>query len=151
MNVNIQVTLLHDDAQLPAYQTTGSAGMDLHARLDSPLTLGPLERAVVPTGIAVALPEGYEAQIRARSGLSSKHGVTIVNGGGTIDSDYRGEVGAVLINLGSESFVIEPGMRIAQMVIARYDKADWQVVSSLDETDRGIGGFGSTGTVVAAP
>lgn len=151
MNVNIQVTLLHDDAQLPAYQTTGSAGMDLHARLDSPLTLGPLERAVVPTGIAVALPEGYEAQIRARSGLSSKHGVTIVNGVGTIDSDYRGEVGALVINLGSESFVIEPGMRIAQMVIARYDKADWQVVSSLDETDRGIGGFGSTGTVVAAP
>lgn len=125
--------------------------MDLHARLDSPLTLGPLERAVVPTGIAVALPEGYEAQIRARSGLSSKHGVTIVNGVGTIDSDYRGEVGALVINLGSESFVIEPGMRIAQMVIARYDKADWQVVSSLDETDRGIGGFGSTGTVVAAP
>ena len=151
MNVNIQVTLLHDDAQLPAYQTTGSAGMDLHARLDSPLTLGPLERAVVPTGIAVALPDGYEAQIRARSGLSSKHGVTIVNGVGTIDSDYRGEVGALVINLGSESFVIEPGMRIAQMVIARYDKADWQVVSSLDETDRGIGGFGSTGTVVAAP
>lgn len=151
MNVNIQVTLLHDDAQLPAYQTTGSAGMDLHARLDSPLTLGPLERAVVPTGIAVALPEGYEAQIRARSGLSSKHGVTIVNGVGTIDSDYRGEVGALVINLGSESFVIEPGMRIAQMVIARYDKADWQVVSSLDETDRGIGGLGSTGTVVAAP
>ena len=151
MNVNIQVTLLHDDAQLPAYQTTGSAGMDLHARLDSPLTLGPLERAVVPTGIAVALPEGYEAQIRARSGLSSKHGVTIVNGVGTIDSDYRGEVGALVINLGSESFVIEPGMRIAQMVIARYDKADWQVVSSLDETDRGIGGVGSTGTVVAAP
>ena len=125
--------------------------MDLHARLDGPLTLGPLERAVVPTGIAVALPEGYEAQIRARSGLSSKHGVTIVNGVGTIDSDYRGEVGALVINLGSESFVIEPGMRIAQMVIARYDKADWQVVSSLDETDRGIGGFGSTGTVVAAP
>ena len=125
--------------------------MDLHARLDGPLTLGPLERAVVPTGIAVALPEGYEAQIRARSGLSSKHGVTIVNGVGTIDSDYRGEVGALVINLGSESFVIEPGMRIAQMVIARYDKADWQVVSSLDETDRGIGGFGSTGTVMAAP
>jgi dUTP pyrophosphatase len=125
--------------------------MDLHARLDGPLTLGPLERAVVPTGIAVALPEGYEAQIRARSGLSSKHGVTMVNGVGTIDSDYRGEVGALVINLGSETFVIEPGMRIAQMVIARYDKADWQVVSSLNETDRGIGGFGSTGTVVAAP
>lgn len=149
MNVNIQVTLLHDDAQLPAYQTTGSAGMDLHARLDGPLTLGPLERAVVPTGIAIALPEGYEAQIRARSGLSSKHGITMVNGVGTIDSDYRGEVGALVINLSNEPFVIEPGMRIAQMVIARYDRADWQAVSSLDETERGANGFGSTGTVAA--
>lgn len=148
MNVNIQVTLLHDDAQLPAYQTTGSAGMDLHARLDGPLTLGPLERTVVPTGIAIALPEGYEAQIRARSGLSSKHGITMVNGVGTIDSDYRGEVGALVINLSNETFVIEPGMRIAQMVIARYDRADWQVVSSLDETERGVNGFGSTGIVV---
>lgn len=150
MNVNIQVTLLHDDAQLPAYQTTGSAGMDLHARLDSPLTLGPLERTVVPTGIAIALPEGYEAQIRARSGLSSKHGITMVNGVGTIDSDYRGEVGALVINLSNEPFVIEPDMRIAQMIISQYDKAEWQVVPSLDETDRGVNGFGSTGTVVVA-
>lgn len=123
--------------------------MDLHARLDGPLALGPLERTVVPTGIAVALPEGYEAQIRARSGLSSKHGITMVNGVGTIDSDYRGEVGALVINLSNEPFVIEPGMRIAQMVIARYDRADWQVVSSLDETERGANGFGSTGIVVA--
>jgi dUTP pyrophosphatase len=150
MNVNIQVTLLHDDTQLPAYQTTGSAGMDLHARLDGPLTLGPLERTVVPTGIAIALPEGYEAQIRARSGLSSKHGITMVNGVGTIDSDYRGEVGALVVNLSNETFVIEPGMRIAQMVIARYDRADWQLVSSLDETERGANGFGSTGIVAAA-
>ena len=149
MNVNIQVTLLHDDAQLPAYQTTGSAGMDLHARLDSPLTLGPLERTVVPTGIAISLPEGYEAQIRARSGLSSKHGITMVNGVGTIDSDYRGEVGALVINLSSVPFTIEPGMRVAQMIITQYDKAEWQIVPSLDETDRGVNGFGSTGTVVA--
>lgn len=144
MNVNIQVTLLHDDALLPAYQTEGSAGMDLHARLDSPLTLSPLERMVVPTGIAIALPEGYEAQIRARSGLSSKHGITMVNGVGTIDSDYRGEVGALVINLSNEPFVIEPGMRIAQMIIARYEQATWQVVDTLDETVRGVDGFGST-------
>jgi dUTP pyrophosphatase len=145
MSVPIEVTKLHADTQLPEYQTTGSAGMDLHARLDDPVTLAPLERAVIPTGIAIALPEGYEAQIRARSGLSSKHGITMVNGVGTIDSDYRGEVGALVVNLGQEPFVIEPGMRIAQMVIARYERADWQVVSVLDETERGADGFGSTG------
>jgi dUTP pyrophosphatase len=145
MSVPIEVTKLHADTQLPEYQTTGSAGMDLHARLDDPVTLAPLERAVIPTGIAIALPEGYEAQIRARSGLSSKHGITMVNGVGTIDSDYRGEVGALVVNLSQEPFVIEPGMRIAQMVIARYERADWQVVSVLDETERGADGFGSTG------
>lgn len=149
MTVQINVAILHANAQLPQYQTAGSAGMDLHARLDTPMTLGPLERAVVPTGIAIALPEGYEAQIRARSGLSSKYGITMVNGVGTIDSDYRGEVGALVINLSNEAFVIEPNMRIAQMVIARYSQADWQVVPSLDETERGAGGFGSTGTVVS--
>ncbi|MDT4833767.1 Deoxyuridine 5'-triphosphate nucleotidohydrolase [compost metagenome] len=149
MGVQVKVVRLHEGTQLPQYQTTGSAGMDLHARLDGPLTLGPLERAVVPTGIAIALPEGYEAQIRARSGLSSKYGITMVNGVGTIDSDYRGEVGALVINLGNEPFIVEPGMRIAQMVVARYDRADWQVVSSLDETERGVNGFGSTGAVAA--
>ena len=149
MAVQINVVALHPDTQLPQYQTTGSAGMDLHARLDGPMTLGPLERSVVPTGIAIALPEGYEAQIRARSGLSSKHGITMVNGVGTIDSDYRGEVGALVINLSNEPFVVEPGMRIAQMVIARYSQADWQVVTSLDETERGVGGFGSTGAVAS--
>lgn len=143
--MQVEVTKLHTDTQLPEYQTAGSAGMDLHARLDSPVTLGPLERAIIPTGIAIALPVGYEAQIRARSGLSSKHGITMVNGVGTIDSDYRGEVGALVVNLSQEPFVIEPGMRIAQMVFARYERADWQVVSALDETERGANGFGSTG------
>lgn len=145
MNVQIALTKLHADTQLPEYQTTGSAGMDLHARLDGPVTLGPLERAVIPTGIAIALPAGYEAQIRARSGLSSKHGITMINGVGTIDSDYRGEVGALVVNLSQEPFVVEPGMRIAQMVVARYERADWQIVSVLDETERGADGFGSTG------
>lgn len=149
MSVEIKVVRLHEDTQLPHYQTTGSAGMDLHARLDGPLTLGPLERAVVPTGIAIALPEGYEAQIRARSGLSSKHGITMVNGVGTIDSDYRGEVGALVINLSSEPFVIEPGMRIAQMIFARYEQAAWEEVAVLDDTERGAGGFGSTGATSA--
>lgn len=145
MGVQIKVVRLHEDTQLPQYQTTGSAGMDLHARLDGPLTLGPLERTVVPTGIAIALPEGHEAQIRARSGLSSKHGITMVNGVGTIDSDYRGEVGALVINLSNEPFVIEPGMRIAQMIFARYEQAVWGEVAVLDDTERGDGGFGSTG------
>ncbi len=149
MSVEIKVVRLHEDTQLPQYQTNGSAGMDLHARLDSPLTLGPLERAVVPTGIAIALPEGYEAQIRARSGLSSKHGITMVNGVGTIDSDYRGEVGALVINLSSESFVIEPGMRIAQMIFARYEQVMWGEVAMLDDTERGAGGFGSTGAATS--
>lgn len=150
MGVQIKVVRLHEDTQLPQYQTTGSAGMDLHARLDGPLALGPLERAVIPTGIAIALPEGHEAQIRARSGLSSKHGITMVNGVGTIDSDYRGEVGALVINLSNEPFVIEPGMRIAQMIFARYEQAAWEEVAVLDDTERGDGGFGSTGATMRA-
>ena len=142
----IEITKLHNDAQLPVYQTTGSAGMDLSARLDAPVILQPMARTVIPTGIAIALPLGYEAQIRARSGLSSKYGITLVNGIGTIDSDYRGEVGALVVNLGQEVFTIEPGMRIAQMVIARYEQVDWRVVSELSETRRGAGGYGSTGS-----
>lgn len=145
MSVRIPVTLLHGDSQLPDYQTEGSAGMDLHACVDEPITLAPLERRAIPTGIAIALPVGYEAQVRARSGLSSKYGITMVNGVGTIDSDYRGEIGALVINLGSEAFTIEPGMRIAQLVIARYERAEWDVATSLDVTERGAGGFGSTG------
>lgn len=140
----ILIKKLHTDAVLPEYQTKGAAGADLHARLDAAITLQPLERAMVPTGLAMAIPLGYEVQIRARSGMSIKHGITMVNGIGTIDADYRGEVAALVINLGQDAFTIEPGMRIAQMVVAKYEVADWEVVESLDETDRGSGGFGST-------
>ena len=142
--MNIAIVKLHPDALLPEYQTTGAAGADLHARLDAPLTLQPMERARVPTGLAMAIPEGYEVQIRARSGLSIKHGITMVNGVGTIDADYRGEVAALVINLGQEPFTIEPNMRIAQMVVARYEAVEWSLADALSETDRGAGGFGST-------
>lgn len=142
--MNIPILRLHPDAILPEYQTTGAAGADLHARLDAPILLKPMERAMVPTGLSIAIPEGYEVQIRARSGLSIKHGITMVNGVGTIDADYRGEVCALVINLGSEPFTVEPGMRIAQMVVARYETAQWHSVEVLDETTRGSGGFGST-------
>lgn len=132
---------------LPAYETAGSAGMDLRAALadDQPLTLAPGARALVPTGLKIALEAGYEAQVRPRSGLALKHGITCLNAPGTVDSDYRGEVGVILANLGSESFVIRRGERIAQMVIARYAQATMVEVEALDETARGAGGFGSTG------
>lgn len=143
--MDVQIIKLHPDAVLPSYQTDGAAGMDLHARLDAPVTLAPGERRLIPTGLAVALPIGYEAQVRARSGLSIKHGITMVNGVGTIDADYRGEVGALVINLGQEPFVIEPGLRIAQLVVARYERVQWRVADELDATARGTGGFGSTG------
>lgn len=134
------------DLPLPAYATVHSAGMDLLAALAEPVTLQPGERRLVPTGLAIALPEGFEAQVRPRSGLALKHGVTLMNSPGTIDADYRGEVGVILVNLGAEPFTVERGMRIAQMVIARYARADWSVVDSLPDSDRGTGGFGSTGT-----
>lgn len=146
--MKIKITKLHKDAILPEYQTAGAAGADIHARLDAPVTLVPMERRMIPTGLAMAIPEGYEVQIRARSGLSIKHGITMVNGIGTIDNDYRGEMGVLLINLGQEPFVVEPGMRIAQMVVARYETASWQEVEVLDETERGEGGYGSTGATV---
>tara|TARA_R110002124_G_scaffold230283_1_gene395387 strand:+ start:4619 stop:5068 length:450 start_codon:yes stop_codon:yes gene_type:complete len=132
---------------LPAYETAGSAGMDLRAALadDQPLTLAPGARALVPTGLKIALEAGYEAQVRPRSGLALKHGITCLNAPGTVDSDYRGEVGVILANLGSESFVIRRGERIAQMIIARYAQATMVEVEALDETARGAGGFGSTG------
>ncbi len=142
--MNIQIKKLRDSAILPAYQTEQAAGMDLHACLDEPMTLQPMERHMIPTGIAIALPVGYEAQVRARSGLSIKHGITMVNGVGTVDADYRGEIGVLVINLGSEPFTIEPAMRIAQLVIARYETAAWQEVDELSDTVRGDGGFGST-------
>ena len=132
---------------LPAYETTGSAGMDLRAAVadDQPLTLAPGARALVPTGLKIALEPGFEAQVRPRSGLALKHGITCLNSPGTIDSDYRGEVGVILANLGQEPFVIRRGERIAQMVIARHEQAQMVEVAALDDTARGAGGFGSTG------
>ncbi|HZV85462.1 MAG TPA: dUTP diphosphatase [Brevundimonas sp.] len=135
------------DLPLPAYETGGSAGMDLRAAVaeDTPLTLAPGARALVPTGLKIALESGYEAQVRPRSGLALKHGITCLNSPGTIDSDYRGEVGVILANLGQEPFVIRRGERIAQMVIARHEQAVMVEVEALDDTARGAGGFGSTG------
>ena len=131
--------------QLPTYATVGSAGMDLKANTSEPIALKPMERYLFPTGIYIQLPEGYEAQIRPRSGLAAKYGITVTNCVGTIDSDYIGEVGVSLINLSNDTFVIQPGERIAQMVIAKYEKITWNEVATLDETERGSGGFGSTG------
>lgn len=130
---------------LPQYATEQSAGMDLRANLDTPIVLKPLQRCLVPTGIFMALPKGYEAQVRPRSGLAIKKGVGVLNSPGTIDADYRGEVCVILVNLSSEEFVVEDGERIAQMVIARHEQADWQEVDVLDDTERGSGGFGHTG------
>ena len=143
--MNINVVKLKETAILPVYQTVGAAGADIHACIDEPIVMRPLERKMIPTGLAMAIPEGYEVQIRARSGMSIKHGITMVNGIGTIDADYRGEVGVLLINLSQDAFTIEPGMRIAQMVVAKYDVADWNVVEVLDETVRGANGYGSSG------
>lgn len=131
--------------QLPAYATLQSAGMDLRANLEASVVLHPMERKLIKTGLFVALPEGFEAQVRPRSGLALKHGITVLNTPGTIDADYRGEIGVVLINLSQEDFVIEDGERIAQMVIARHEQAELVVVEELDETERGAGGYGHTG------
>ena len=130
---------------LPAYETLHAAGMDLRADLDAPVSLKPLERKLVPTGLYIELPEGFEAQIRPRSGLAYKHGISIVNAPGTIDADYRGEIGVLLVNLSDQVFEINPGERIAQMVVARHEKVEWQEVESLTETSRGAGGYGHTG------
>ena len=131
---------------LPSYQTSQSAGMDLRANNPEPIVLKPLMRAIVPTGLFIELPEGYEAQIRPRSGLAARKGIGLVNSPGTIDADYRGEIGVIVVNLSNEDFTIENGERIAQMVIAKHEVVSWQEVESLDESDRGSGGFGSTGT-----
>lgn len=130
---------------LPEYATPLSAGMDLRANIDAPILLKPLQRALIPTGLYIALPEGYEAQIRPRSGLAIKKGISIVNAPGTIDADYRGEIGIILVNLSNEDFIVEDGERIAQMVIARYEHIKFEKVDTLDETERGSGGFGHTG------
>ncbi len=130
---------------LPSYATEKSAGMDLKAYINEPVTLAPLGRAMIPTGIYLALPDGTEAQVRPRSGLAAKHGISVLNAPGTIDADYRGEVKVILVNLSDTPFVVNPGERIAQMVIAKYEKTEWDEVECLDETERGEGGFGSTG------
>lgn len=131
---------------LPSYATALSAGMDLRANIETPITLNPLERQLVPTGIYIALPPGYEAQVRPRSGLATKHGITVINSPGTVDADYRGEIRVSLVNLSKEPFTIEDGERIAQMVVARHETVEWNTVDTLDETERGAGGWGSTGS-----
>lgn len=130
---------------LPLYQTPLSAGMDVRADLEQSVTLAPLGRAMIPTGLYVELPEGYEMQVRPRSGLAAKHGITVLNSPGTIDADYRGEIRIILVNLSSEAFTIEPGERIAQLVVARHEQVEWEPVEELGITERGAGGFGSTG------
>lgn len=130
---------------MPQYSTASSAGMDLRAYVETPIVLKPMQRALVPTGIYIALPDGYEAQVRPRSGLALKHGVTVLNTPGTIDADYRGEVGVILMNLGQEDFVINDGERIAQMIVAKFEHADLLPVEILDDTERGTGGFGHSG------
>ncbi|MCB0712253.1 MAG: dUTP diphosphatase [Ignavibacteriae bacterium] len=146
--MNVQIIRIRegfDDLPLPSYATDGAAGMDLRAAVDRPITLAPGERASVPTGIAIALPRGFECQVRPRSGLAMKHGISMVNNPGTVDEDYRGEIGVLLINHGEEPFTIERGERIAQIVIARYERITWEMVGELPESNRGSGGFGSTG------
>lgn len=131
--------------QLPAYATPESAGMDLRANITEPIVLHPLERRIIPTGLYIALPPGYEAQVRPRSGLAFKHGITVLNSPGTIDSDYRGELGVLLVNLSNEDFTVEASERIAQMVIARHEQGEFVEVEELDDTERGAGGYGHTG------
>jgi dUTP pyrophosphatase len=145
MSVTVKVinTSVHE---LPNYETLSSAGMDLRAQLAEPITLKPLGRAIVKTGLFIELPIGYEAQVRPRSGLAAKKGITVLNSPGTIDADYRGEIGVILVNLSDEPFTIENGERIAQLVIAKHERAEWIEVEALSETVRGAGGFGSTGT-----
>lgn len=131
--------------ELPKYATSGSAGMDLRANIENPITLQPMERKLIPTGIKIALPEGYEVQVRPRSGMALKHGITCINTPGTVDSDYRGDVGVILVNLGTEPFTIYDGDRIAQMVVNKYEQIKWEEVTELSDTERGDGGFGHTG------
>jgi dUTP pyrophosphatase len=142
MNVQIINKSKH---QTPVYETQGSAGMDLRANIEEAITLKPLERAIIKTGLFIALPIGFEAQVRPRSGLAAKKGITVLNAPGTVDADYRGEIGVILVNLSNENFVVNDGERIAQLVIAKHERVNWQEVTILDETERGTGGFGSTG------
>jgi len=142
----IKVKIINNSGfDLPAYETFSSAGMDVRAALKEPVTLGPLERRLIPTGLRVQLPHGYEMQIRPRSGLALRHGISLANTPGTVDADFRGEIGIVLINLSNEPFTVKPGERICQMVITRYTRVEWEPTDSIDETERGDGGFGHTG------
>ena len=142
----IKVKIVNTGKQpLPVYATAQSAGMDLRANIDSPITLHPMERQLIPTGLRIALPEGFEAQVRPRSGLALKHGITVLNTPGTIDADYRGDLKVLLVNFSDTDFIINAGERIAQMVIARYEKVDFELVTELDDTERGNGGYGHTG------
>ena len=142
----VQIKVVNKGNQpLPKYQTSQSAGMDLRANIDAPILIKPLDRKLIPTGLRIALPEGYEAQIRPRSGLTIKNGITIINTPGTIDPDYTGDVGVILVNISNEDFVVQPGDRIAQMVINKFEQAEFEVVEELDETERGEGGYGHTG------
>lgn len=142
MKVNV---INKSNNELPAYQTESSAGLDLRANLEEPINLKPMQRVLVPTGLFMELPKGYEAQIRPRSGLAYKHGITVLNSPGTIDADYRGEIKVLLVNLSDETFIIENGERIAQMVIAKHEQIDWNLVETLEDSERSAGGFGSTG------
>lgn len=144
MNINIEI-INKSAHELPQYETLFSAGMDLKANLDQPITLRSLERTLIPTGLFIALPIGYEAQVRPRSGLAFKKGITVLNAPGTIDADYRGEIKVIIANLSNEPFTINDGDRIAQMVVAQHERVKWKVVEKLNETERGIGGFGHTG------
>ena len=142
----VQIKVVNKGNQpLPKYQTAQSAGMDLRANIDAPILIKPLDRKLIPTGLHIALPEGYEAQIRPRSGLAIKKGITVMNTPGTIDPDYTGDVGVILVNISNEDFVVQPGDRIAQMVINKFEQAKFEVVEELDETERGEGGYGHTG------
>ena len=144
---HLTVKIINDSANpLPAYETPSAAGMDVRANITEPITLGPLERRLIPTGLRMQLPQGYECQIRPRSGLALKHGISLVNTPGTVDADYRGEIGIIAINLSSEPYIITPGERIAQMVIKEYVRVKWEPVKRIDETERGDGAFGHTGT-----
>ncbi|RKF05121.1 dUTP pyrophosphatase [Tenacibaculum lutimaris] len=142
MNVQIINKSKH---QTPTYETEGSAGMDLRANIDEAIVLKPLERAIIKTGLFIALPVGYEAQVRPRSGLAAKKGITVLNSPGTVDADYRGEIGVILVNISNEDFIVNDGERIAQLVIAKHERVNWQEVEVLNKTERGAGGFGSTG------
>ncbi len=145
MSTNVKI-INRSHHKLPSYETIGAAGMDVRAFLSEPIELKPLQRALIPTGLYIQLPQGFECQIRPRSGLAFRHGITVANSPGTIDADYRGEIKVILLNLSNEPFVVNDGERICQMVISRYEKINWQQVETLDETERGDGGFGHTGT-----